>query len=338
MSLQGFTRLCVIATVLALLVLVHGMYLRALQADPWCLLAPGCDGQGLAPQRGQHAAPASSALAQPARHDPQVWQLRAHPGVVAILGLSILAIAVVAWRRRQRPGQQVLLPMAVLVLLVFQVALGVRAQASPYPPLANSIELLAGMSLAALLWWLALRHGGLFTGYARPLLGSGREVLEPWVVFGVMLLYAQLFLGACVSGNDAALACADFPLCRGELLPTLDLDNALRMWREPIAQDGSVRLSGDAGITIHLLHRIGAVVVLCYLGGLSVWLLRGAHDTRLKAAGGALGLVLTAQVGAGIATELLGFPLAVAHGAGAALLLLTLVSVYHVVRPSPSAI
>lgn len=61
-----------------------------------------------------------------------------------------------------------------------------------------------------------------------------------------------------------------------------------------------------------------------------MWLLRGAHDARLEAAGGALGLVLTAQVGAGIANVLL---VAVVHGAGAALLLLTLVSVYHVTRP-----
>jgi cytochrome c oxidase assembly protein subunit 15 len=99
-----------------------------------------------------------------------------------------------------------------------------------------------------------------------------------------------------------------------------------------------MRLSDDARVTIHLLHRIGAVVVLCYLGGLSASLLRGAHDARLKAAGGALGLVLSAQVGAGIATELLGSPLAAVHGLGAAMLLLTLVSVYHVVRPSPSAV
>jgi cytochrome c oxidase assembly protein subunit 15 len=335
MSLQGFTRLCVLATVLALLVVVQGMYLRLLHADPWCLLAAGCDGLVLAPQPGQDAARVSSPRAWPAA---QELQLRVHPGAAALLGLLVVAIASAAWRRRQRPGQQVLLPMVVLALYVSQVTLGAGAQASRHAPLAVTAEVLAGLSTAALLWWLALRHGGLFTGYARPLLGMRGGGLGRWVVLGIVLLYGQLFLGAWVSSNDAALACADFPLCRGELLPALDLGQALRVWREPLANDAGMRLSDDARVTIHLLHRIGAVVVLCYLGGLSASLLRGAHDARLKAAGGALGLVLSAQVGAGIATELLGSPLAAVHGLGAAMLLLTLVSVYHVVRPSPSAV
>ena len=143
-----------------------------------------------------------------------------------------------------------------------------------------------------------------------------------------------------MSTNYAALACPDFPLCQGRLLPDLDFANALQPWHG-IGRDyeGGI-LATDARVTIHLLHRAGALVVLLYLGALAWWLLRGDHDVRLKNAGGVLALVLLAQVALGIGNVVLGLPLwvAVAHNGVAALLLLTLVTVYHVARPPARAI
>jgi len=331
MSLQGFTRLCVIASALALIVLIDGVYLRLAQVGLSCPHGPGCYGPILARADGGQPA-------QQAAQDLGAWHEPLHRRAEGLLGLSVLAIAVVAWRRRQRPGQRLLLPIVVLLLVSLQAAFGIWGATVVSAQLMITAELLAGLTTAALLWWLALRHGGLFTGYARPLLGNRRASFGAWVVLGVLLLYAQLFLGAWVSSNGAAFECADFPLCQGELFPALALEEALRLWPAPGAEASGLAL--DARVTIHLLHRLGAVVLLLYLGGLSIWLLRGAHDARLKAVGGALGLVLTAQIGAGIANVLLGLPLivAVAHSAGAALLLLTLVSVYHVTRPPRSAV
>ncbi len=53
-----------------------------------------------------------------------------------------------------------------------------------------------------------------------------------------VLAFAQIVLGGYVSGSGAALACPDFPLCRGALVPPL------------------------AGpVLVHFLHRVGALVL-----------------------------------------------------------------------------
>ena len=131
-----------------------------------------------------------------------------------------------------------------------------------------------------------------------------------------------------------------YALCQGQLLPPLDFENALRPWHGlGVDYEGGV-LATDARVTIHLMHRVGAVLVLIYLGALSWWLIQGNHDRRVKTAGVVLALALLAQVALGIGNVVLGLPLlvAVAHNGVAALLLLTLITVYHVVRPPRSAV
>ena len=207
-------------------------------------------------------------------------------------------------------------------------------------PIVVTAHLLGGLTTTALLWWMALRHGGLFTGYARPLLNNDGARIAPWVLLGIVVLYGQLFLGGWVSTNYAALACADFPLCQGELLPDLDFAAAMTPWHGlGIDYEGGI-LATDARVTIHLMHRAGALVVLFYLGTLAFMMMRGDRDRRLKNAGAVLAIVLLVQIGLGIANVLLSLPLlvAVAHTGMAAVLLMTLVLAYHVSRAAPIVI
>jgi cytochrome c oxidase assembly protein subunit 15 len=258
-----------------------------------------------------------------------------HRYLAGVLGLLILLIAVIAWRRRQHPGQQVALPGLILVLVVFQALLGMWTVTLLLKPLVVTAHLLGGITIAALLWWLALRHGGFFSGFSRPLLSLGGRRFGPWILGGIALVYLQIFLGGWTSTNYAALACTDFPLCHGEVIPRLDLKDALTLWHG-LGRDyeGGI-LDTDARVTIHFLHRLGALALLAYLGLLGFFLMSGQHEPRIKRAGAALVLVLFVQIGLGISNVLLGLPLgvAVSHNGGAALLLLTLATVYHIVRP-----
>jgi cytochrome c oxidase assembly protein subunit 15 len=187
---------------------------------------------------------------------------------------------------------------------------------------------------------MALRHGGLFTGYARPLLNDDGVALGPWILLGIAVLYMQLFLGGWVSTNYAALACTDFPLCQGQLLPAVDFRAALTPWHGLGTDYEGGILSTKARVTIHLMHRLGAVIALLYLGGLAVLMMRSDRDRRLKHVGAVLLIVLVLQVVLGIANVLLSLPLpvAVAHNGVGAALLLTLVLTYHVTRPAPVVI
>lgn len=340
MSVQGFTRLCVVATVIAAIVVVLGAYVRLSHAGLSCPDWPGCYGKLLVPNNVEDVQTANEAFPERPLNIPRAWKEMVHRYLAGILGLMVLAIAIVAWKRRLRPGQQVALPFLLVILIGAQSLLGMWTVTLLLKPLVVTAHLLGGFTTLALLWWTALRHGGLFTGYSRPLLGAEARRFGPWIVIGLLVLYIQIFLGGWVSTNYAALACPDFPLCQGELVPAHDLESALTLWHG-LGRDyeGGI-LASDARVTIHLLHRAGAVVTLLYLGTLALLLLRGEHDHRLKIAGGVLALVLLAQISLGIANVMLGLPLAVAvaHNGVAALLLLTLVTVYHVARPARTAV
>jgi cytochrome c oxidase assembly protein subunit 15 len=85
---------------------------------------------------------------------------------------------------------------------------------------------------------------------------------------------------------------------------------------------------------------VGALVVLIYLGTLAlVWVRRAGQPVHRRLAKVLLA-VLALQVGLGIANILwqLPLPLAAAHNAGAALLLLTLITLVHALTPRRPAL
>jgi heme a synthase len=104
------------------------------------------------------------------------------------------------------------------------------------------------------------------------------------------------------------------------------------LWRGiGVDYEGGV-LDGASRIAIQMAHRIVAVLVFGHLLAVSIRLLR---TPGMLAWGVTLGVLLFAQIALGIANVKLGLPLhvAVAHNAGAALLLFVLVSLLARVRP-----
>jgi heme a synthase len=142
---------------------------------------------------------------------------------------------------------------------------------------------------------------------------------------------AQIALGGWVSTNYAALACADFPLCQGGWMPPMDFAHGFALHRE-LGETASGELLPMTALTaIHWTHRVMALVVVLYLGGLVLRLMR---TPGYVGAGVAIGGLLLLQVSLGIGNVLLSLPLAVAvaHNIGAALLLASLVLLNYRVR------
>jgi len=335
MTLRNYTRLAVAATVLAFVVVVFGAYVRLSHAGLSCPDWPGCYGRITVPVNEADVTRANEAHPERPVDVGRAWKEMVHRYLAGVLAVLVLSLAYVAWRRRRLPGQRLALPVAILAAVIAQGLLGMWSVILLLKPLIVTAHLLGGITITIMLWWLALRQGGFFSGHGRPLLSAGGHRFGPWVMLGILLVYLQIFLGGWTSSNDAALACPDFPLCQGQLLPDLDLVNALKFWQGPGQDHEGDVLSTDVRVTIHFLHRLGAAVVFVYVGLLAFYLLSGVHEPRIKRAGVALVLVLFFQIGLGIANVLLSLPLmiAVSHNGGAALLLLTLVTVYHVVRP-----
>ena len=305
---------------LAFCVIVLGAYVRLSDAGLGCPDWPGCYGQIDVPKGNQEIAAAQQAFpGKPVEGHKAVKEM-AHRYLAGTLGLLILAIAVVAWRKRKELEQSPMLASVLVGLVIFQALLGMWTVTLLLKPAIVSAHLLGGMTTLALLVWLALRQGA--HNPQLDVLQARRLRAWAWLALGIV--FAQIVLGGWVSSNYAALACADFPMCQGRWLPAMDFSHAFHFTRELGMTASGTLLPHEALTAMHWTHRVGALVTFLYIGGLSIVLLR----SRALAGFGAtmLGLLL-GQLSLGISNVLFSLPLpvAVAHNGVAALLLISLV-------------
>ncbi|QAU24906.1 heme A synthase [Dyella sp. M7H15-1] len=242
-------------------------------------------------------------------------------------GLALLAILLpitgALWLREHGALKMSVLALAVII---FQAMLGMWTVTLLLKPVVVMGHLLGGLTTFGLLAYVALRYSGV--GAPNNRYASLRRL----VVLGMVLLAFQIALGGWTSANYAALACGtDFPTCLGQWAPPTNFHQGFVLWREVgVNYEGGV-LDTAARSAIQITHRIGALVVFCYLSWLSYRLMRSGF----RWGGIAVLAVLIFQVLLGISNVHLGLPLAVAtmHNGGAALLLFVLLANFTRVQP-----
>jgi cytochrome c oxidase assembly protein subunit 15 len=329
---SSYLILSVFTTLLALAVIMLGAYVRLSDAGLGCPDWPGCYGQLQAPSTPRDINAANAAYPERPVDPTKAWKEMAHRYLAGTLGLCILALAVMAWRRRHEPGQLLAVPWALVGVVVFQALLGMWTVTLLVKPAVVTAHLLGGLLTVALLWWLTLRQSGwLTTPPSRGLLG-----LRAWAWAGLGILLMQIALGGWTSTNYAAMGCTEFPTCYGGLWwPTADFQEAFVLWRGVGVDYEFGVLDSAARTAIHLTHRLGALLTLLVLGLLAWQVVRRAATRAQRGLGLALFLVLGLQVGLGIANVVaqLPLPVAVAHNGGAALLVLVLLTLLHQLNP-----
>jgi heme a synthase len=242
-------------------------------------------------------------------------------------GLALLAILLpmtgAFWLREHAAFKMSVLALAVII---FQAMLGMWTVTLLLKPIVVMGHLLGGMTTFGLLAYTALRLNGVGSA------DNQHASLRSAVVLGIVLLAFQIALGGWTSANYAALACGtDFPTCLGQWAPPTDFHQAFVLWREiGVNYEGGI-LDMAARSAIQITHRIGALVVFCYLGWLSYRLVRDGF----RLGGVAVAVVLVIQVMLGISNVHFGLPLPVAtmHNGGAALLLFTLLANFARLQP-----
>jgi len=237
--------------------------------------------------------------------------------------LALFAIALPLWAAMglRRPGAWKISVVA-LAVIIFQAMLGMWTVTLLLKPVVVMGHLLGGITTFALLAYAALRFAGVGA------IDNRLADLRRLVVIGIVLLFCQIALGGWTSANYAALACGygagAFPQCGGQWMPATDFHQGFVLWRGiGVNYEGGV-LDMAARSAIQLTHRLGALVVFCYLLFLSFKLAR--RGLRLFATGVVLALI--AQILLGISNVVFGLPLpvATAHNGMAALLLFTLLA------------
>ena len=287
--------LCVAALALAFIVVVMGAYVRLSDAGLGCPDWPFCYGKPVPADIAD-----GHALAK-------AWKEMGHRYLAGTLGLLILALAIAAWRLRR----SALLAAAIVLVVIVQATLGAWTVTMLLKPAIVTAHLVGGMTTLALLAWLALAQ---WSHAAAPEMRALRFVAG----LAIAAVAIQIVLGGWVSANYAALACPELPRCPGPM----DFANAFHVVRELGQTADGQLLSLDALRAIHWAHRLFANVALLAVifAAFRAWQL----ERRLALL---VAVVVLVQFSLGVANVALRLPLplAAAHNAGAALLLLSLI-------------
>ena len=368
---KHFHRLAWLAVALALGVIVFGAFVRLSNAGLSCPDWPTCYGRATWPGATHEASGHAASAIRPFETD-KAWREQVHRMIAGLLGVLVLSLALLAARKRTRGVTQVIgaallvaiaiplymkgqhvaasvlalagellllvaawrwsnsdlsrVAVITLAVIVFQALLGMWTVTWLLKPIVVMGHLLGGLTTFSLLAWMAWRATD------QPIQLADATAMRRLLVVGLVLLALQIALGGWTSANYAALACGnDFPQCVGQWWPPHDFREGFVLWRGiGVDYEGGV-LDGQSRIAIQLAHRIVAVLVFAYLLTGAYRLLR---TPGMLAWGVTLAVLVCAQVALGIANVKLGLPLhvAVAHNAGAALLLFVLVSLIARIR------
>lgn len=143
-----------------------------------------------------------------------------HRAVAGLAGLVVIALAIWAWRAL--PGRRLVQWLGGLSVfsIIFQGLLGAAAVVWPQPKAVLALHFgisLVCFSAVLLLAVLIFREDRKAGRSAPPVAGTVR-----WWVWGTAIVtYGVVYLGALVRHLRASLACFGWPLCNGELIPTL---------------------------------------------------------------------------------------------------------------------
>jgi len=306
---------------------MFGAFTRLTDSGLGCPDWPGCYGQANPLQAHADISAAEAALPTGPVTVMKAWIEMIHRYLAMGIGVLIVALMAISWRRWLQSGRKAMkfspwFPTFLFAFVCLQGAFGAWTVTMKLQPVIVTIHLLLGMSLLALLTWFGTRLSD------HPLVSRSASPLLIPATMAAAMLAIQIALGGWVSSNYAALACADFPLCHGKLLPQMDFINGFTLWRElgMTAQGDYLPLA--ALTAIHWTHRIIAFVVVA----LVVWTaLVGLRFDRLHKTARWLLVIITLQFTTGISTIFLDLPLALAviHNGGAALLVILLAGLNH---------
>lgn len=296
--------LALFTCVLAFVVILLGAYTRLTNAGLSCPDWPNCYGYITAPHTMTQLQDAASRYPTAPIDIKKAWTEMTHRYFAGTEGILILILSISIFIHRKTTDiKPIIMGSSLIALLCIQIMLGMLTVTEKLKPVIVLAHLLTGLSILSVLWWtyLSLRKHSHFY------LKKSYPALMPWFWLGFIIIAGQITLGGWVSTHYAGLACIDFPYCNGKVIPAMQWHN----------------LNSDL-ITIHMLHRIGAMITATYLLITSLWLMR---IPALRSLGVLILALMTLQLTLGIFNIIWLRPvwIALIHHAVAIFLLLTMI-------------
>ena len=321
--MRAFVKFSIILT---LCVIIMGAYTRLTDAGLGCPDWPGCYGFLTVPTQAEQIEQAQQLFPDTPLENQKAWNEMIHRYIAGLLGIVILVIAI--WsvmRARQRPMQPVKLPILLLLLVTFQAALGAWTVTMNLQPLIVMGHLLGGFSTFCLLYLLSLRLNRLHN----PSNDYGARTLRGLALLSLLVVFGQIALGGWVAANYAAMTCTSLPICEGDWLNRLDVAGAFSVPEASTYQYGAHDF--EERMTMHVAHRIGAIVVMLVVGWMLFTGYRRARSKLIRSSLNWVTLLLVIQVALGISNVVFYLPLSVAvlHNLFGVLLLASLVGLNY---------
>ena len=362
---KHFHRIAWLAVALATCVIVFGAFVRLSNAGLSCPDWPTCYGRATWPGAeagaGDHAATAIRPF-----ESHKAWREQVHRHLAATLGLLVLALALLAARKRRHGMAQVMAAAGLVAIGIPLYMHGEHVAASALAILGEAILVVAALrwsnadlsrvaafTLAVIIFqallgmwtvtWLlkpivVMGHllGGLLTfslllwmawrATGAPIRLADTPQLRRWVMFGLLLLGVQIALGGWTSANYAALACGN------------DFPTCVGQWwpRHDFAEAfvlwRGIGVDYEGGVLDGeariAIQLAHRMMAMVVFAWLVAFAVRLMRLPGMRGWGSFVLAMALVQVGLGIANVMLQLPLAIAvmHNAGAVVLLFAMVS------------
>ncbi|MCA3234345.1 MAG: COX15/CtaA family protein, partial [Cupriavidus sp.] len=248
-SRDKYRKLVWITAFLTLDLIMFGSFTRLTDSGLGCPDWPGCYGHSNPHAAMEPIRAAETALPSGPVTLVKAWIEMIHRYFAMAVGVLIISLMVLAWVKRRELKQSPWFATAVFVLVCVQGAFGMLTVTMKLQPIIVVTHLMLAMLLLASLIWLGSRND-------RPHMVAPQAASLRWAgLLAIVLLVIQIFLGGWVSTNYAVLACTDFPLCNGQVVPEMDFRHGFTLWRQlGMTADGDY-IPHAALVAIHWVHR-----------------------------------------------------------------------------------
>jgi heme A synthase len=196
-----------------------------------------------------------------------------HRLVAATVSMLAFALMIGCWRRGTRIRDAGLAKAGAIAfaLVLVQALLGGLTVIYRLPTLVSTAHLAVSQLFFLTLIYVAFRAGD---ETRRPL----PKKVQRMTAWGLGLVYTQMILGALMRHLGAGLACTTVPLCQGKIWPT----------------------GVHPNVTLHVVHRLFALVVLGHLIGMAIVVAKNTDRRSLKLLAIAAPVLTVVQVTLGI--------------------------------------